>query len=503
MPLAICCKKMDELNKPFNGTWAKLPDVYALSAWRVMNRLTLNTAVQILTRGIEYASGILVNAWLARQWGSSAFGEIGFFSGLAGMCIFLFDLGIGQLLVRTIARDRASLKQQLGNALVAILPLSLLASLLLVGLGLMLSPRDSLGVLLLVSLQMFLITVALILRAGFYAFERMERESLAIFSERLLWIFIGLWLSWQKPSLIFMFAGLCLCKLLNVLVSTWLLRDLLVRSGPVHLNWKTQLALVKEALPFGLNACFSTVYVSVDILMLSRLAGNDATGYYRAASMLIVPLVIISVAFCNAIFPHISRIDRDSIGEYLRNSARLLVMAAMPVATFVLLFAEPIIRLFYGKNFLPAVVLLQILVLVIPLRFINHTMGTFLTACDHQNYRTSVTAGAAVFNVIANILIIGPLLAVGACITTILTDLLLLVFYSRKLWGYSRGVGLDAALMLRSLLLSVAILLPLAHFKVPLLVAGGILGLLYPLLLYGTGIISSNEMHLLRRQNVL
>lgn len=468
-----------------------------------MNRLTLNTAVQILTRGIEYASGILVNAWLARQWGSSSFGEIGFFSGLAGMCMFLFDLGIGQLLIRTIARERESLKQHLGNALVAILPLSLMASLLLVGSGMMLSSRDSLGVLLLVSLQMFLTTVAVMLRAAFYAFERMERESLAIFLERLTWIFIGLWLSWQKPSLVLMFGGLCLCKFLNILVSTWLSRDLLARSGPVRLNWKVQLALIKEALPFGLNLCFSTIYVSVDVLMLSRLAGNEATGYYRAASMLIVPLVIISVAFCNAIFPQISRIERERIGDYLQKSARLLVMAAMPVATFVLLFAEPIIRMFYGKNFLPAVVLLQLLVLVIPLRFINHTLATFLTACDHQNYRTSVTAGAAVFNVIANLLIIGPLLAVGACITTILTDLLILILYARKLWSYSRGVGLDMALMLRSLLVSGLILLPMAHFKIPVIVAGGVLTLLYPSLLYGTGILSANEMRLLRRQNSL
>lgn len=471
----------------------------------MINRITLNTVFQIATRLLELASGLVVNAWLARQWGSQAFGQIGHVSSLAGLCGFLFDLGLSNLLVRSVSRDKEKARHFLMNGLMAILPLSLVGMGVIVAAGIWTTSRAMLPVLVLVGLQMVLTATAGLFRGTFYAYERMEFESIPVILDRLMWIGGGLWLSFQPASLVGLFGWVVCCKALNTLVSAFLFfRHVWPHTEPARLSLGTQWRLLRESVPFGLNLAFSTIYVSLDILLVAHWAGDEQAGYYRAASMLLVPLTLIAAALNNSLFPRLSaaaKHDPRSAGEFSVASVQLVLALAMPVGLFVALFAEPMVRLLFGPDYMPAAQMLQLLSLVVPLRYLNNTLAASLTAHNRQTQRTICAGVAAGFNVVANVLVIHRYHALGACLTTLATDLLIVVLLALCLNAHLGRRSFELARGLGSLAAAAAILVPLALLKVPLLFAGLTLAVAYPLLLYRARLLSTFELGLLLRRS--
>ncbi len=471
----------------------------------MLNRITINTAFQIATRILELVSGLVVNAWLARQWGSQAFGQVGHVSSLAGLCSFLFDLGLSNLLVRSVSRDKEKARHYLLNGLMAILPLSLVGSLVIVAAGMWTTTAAYLPVLVLVSLQMVLSATAGLFRGTFYAYERMEFESIPVILDRLAWIGGGLWLSFLPPTLVGLFAWVVCCKSLNTLVSAYLFfRHIWPLAEPARLSLKAQLGLLRQSVPFGLNLAFSTVYVSLDILLVAHWAGDDQAGYYRAASMLLVPLTLVAAALNNSLFPrvsHAAKHDPQSAGAFSMATIQLVLALAMPVGLFVALFAEPLVLLLFGSEYRPAAQMLQILSLVVPLRYLNNSLAASLTAHNQQARRTVCAGIAAAFNVVANVIVIQRYQAFGACLTTLATDLLIVVLLAYCLNAHLGRQSFQLLRGLGSLAVAAAILVPLALLKAPLLVTGLTLAVCYPLLLYRARLLSSFELGLLLRRS--
>ncbi|MBM3268858.1 MAG: flippase [Candidatus Sericytochromatia bacterium] len=469
------------------------------------NRLTLNTALQMFSRLLELACGIVVNAALARHWGSTVFGQTGLVTGIAGLCSFLFDLGLGTLLVREISRDRRRARHFVVNGLVALVPLSILGTGCVVGIGLIAGSAALLPALLLAGLLMALSAATQVVRASFYAFERMEFESLAVAVDRLAYLAAGLWLAWQPPSIPALFALLAACKALNLAIcSVAYRRAIAPQADPPAPALGTQAGLLRQGLPFGFNLVFSTIYVSADIVLLSALVGGANAGHYRAASMLVVPLTLLAVSLNTAIFPRMSASalhGRGGVAGYASFAVRIVTAAGIPLAVFVGLFAPQIVAVLYGPGYGPAVLMLQVLALVIPVRFLNHSLATALTACDRQLWRTVCAGIAALVNVALTVMLISRWQGLGACIATVLTDLymvaLLWLCLRRELGPESRFAPPAA---LQSLFISGLILVPLVALEVPLLPAAAVMALMYPLLLVRAGILSEGEIRLLAKR---
>ncbi|MBO9542638.1 flippase [bacterium] len=467
-----------------------------------MNRVSLNTALQVLTRGIELSSGLFVNACLARQWGSQAFGQIGFIAGLASVCAFLFHFGLGNLLTRTIARDPKQARHYLVNALIALLPLALLGSAVLLGLGVASRASVYSALLALSCAQMVLAAVSQLIRATFYAFERMEFDGAAVFGERACILIGGLYLAFLPPNLWAYFACLVFSKAVNVLVSAVLfVRHILPLTERAVPRLSLQKGLLKQAFPFGLDVAFTVLYTSLDVILIASWGGEEAAGQYRAVGMLVLPLTMIALALINSLFPRMSALglsDPEAFGACSRSAARLLMLAAMPIALFTFLYAPSIVATLFGPAYAPAAPLLRVLSLVIPLRFINELLATSLTACDRQRRRTLCVGIVAAFSTLAYLVLIARYHAQGAAITALCAELVMLALLARgmrPLWGAAIPGGEAAA---RGLVLAGAILLPLAWLGVPLWAAAVALGVIYPLLLVRGRVLTEGELQLLR-----
>ena len=108
-------------------------------------------------------------------------------------------------------------------------------------------------------------------------------------------------------------------------------------------------------------------------------------------------------------------------------SLKVLLAAALPISVGTMLLAEPIVRLVAGDAYVPhSVVALQILIWFLPFSFVNSLLQYVLIAVDQQRFITRSFVLAAVFNVSGNLLLIPHLAYVGAALTTIGSELVLL-----------------------------------------------------------------------------
>jgi O-antigen/teichoic acid export membrane protein len=445
-----------------------------------LSRVPFNTLLQLFSRGLELVSGLLVNAWLARHWGSTAFGQVGFYTSLATVAACLFDLGLGTLLIRSIAREPARVRPYVASALRALPALALLGTAVVVAVGQANMGAAATPVLLLVALQLVLTAAMQVLRAAFYAYERMEYESGTIALERTIWIAAGLWLALAAPDPVALFAAMAGAKAAGVALGAWLfqrhVRPERPDERPVALR-----ALLAEAWPFGFNLGLTTLAASADVVLLSFVAPEAEVGLYRAAGLVIMPLTLGAIAVNNALFPRMCA-HREGLEAAGHQAARLALVAALPLAAFVACYAPALTQLVFGAKYAAAAPLLAILAAVVPLRFLHNTLGTTLSAGDRQPARMRCAAVAAAVSVALNLVFLPVLGATGACLTAIASDMAMVWALHRTL---AARAGL-AGLLLAGGGLSAALVAPLAYFAVPWWAAAALVAIAYPPLLWLT-----------------
>ena len=67
-----------------------------------------------------------------------------------------------------------------------------------------------------------------------------------------------------------------------------------------------------ESIPFGLTNFFYTIYFSIDIVMLSYISGDYATGLYKSAYNIITVFTTFFVVYQAVIFPVMSKFFKES-----------------------------------------------------------------------------------------------------------------------------------------------------------------------------------------------
>ncbi len=141
----------------------------------------------------------------------------------------------------------------------------------------------------------------------------------------------------------------------------------------------------KELFSFGGHFMGSSVlnYIdsNVDYLVVGRMIGASALGYYTLAYNLITfPLYKISTIITRVTFPAFSRIQNDN--PTLRTGylkvVRYISMITFPMLAGMFVVAPEFILVVYGSKWTPMILTLQILCLAGALKSVGTTVGTIL-----------------------------------------------------------------------------------------------------------------------------
>ena len=392
-------------------------------------RVAKNTIAQFAARGLEGATNFAVTILLARLLGVGSLGTFAFLTAYASLFIFLGTFGLNLLMAREVARRRDEARRYLGNALGMALALALVAFALQVCIIRLISPDPVVRAGVYIAWGFTVLHSWELLFVGtFYALERMELETIGIFIEKGVLLAAVFALVFTGGGVLAVLGAFAAAKGLIVLVYLALSRRLIGFPRPTAdlALWRR---LAAQAWPFSLNLLLSAVYVRINIPLLAVLASEQAAGYFRAGSVVALSLPILAAGLNNALLPLMARAHpsrRESFQFGLERSFRALALMGLPMAAGLAVLARPLVRLFYGADFDPAVIVFQLLAVTVALKFANNTIGMGLTAADRQPHRTLAVAIGAGLGVALNLALIPTLRHVGAGIAAVAADVTIL-----------------------------------------------------------------------------
>jgi O-antigen/teichoic acid export membrane protein len=200
--------------------------------------------------------------------------------------------------------------------------------------------------------------------------------------------------------------------------------------------------LLKAALPFGVLAVFSVVYVRQGTVMLQYLCGASVVGLYQAAGKIIEAVTMIPGAIAVALYPVFSAYA-SCRG---RDTSNMLVMACVKYLSFIgipftisIVWASPaIITLLYPTHtFAGAVPILQVLMFMAAAVFISTITSTFINAMNAAHVNALIAACMVGINLCLNVVLIPRYGPIGAAIAAVITEfsgIAMNTVYIRRCW---------------------------------------------------------------------
>jgi O-antigen/teichoic acid export membrane protein len=408
-----------------------------------VSRVARNSLAPILlnlfNRGIDFAFA----AVMLRMLGPAD-------SGLYQYAVVVFvwfdiftNFGLNTFLTREVSRDRTragyyffvTSAMRLGLIIIGIIPLVLFLG---ARQALVSPPLDSQALLALGLLYIGLLPNSLStgMTALFYAFEKAEYPSAVATIATINKAVCGLLVLVLGFGIMGLAAVSIFTNIITFIALLYGGRQLIVSSTSeaqpaAYRNFSLMRKMAGESWPLMLNHFLATIFFQVDIILIEAFHGSTMVGQYGVAYKWLTALNVIPSFFTMAMLPGMSRLaqqDKAALKRTYMLAVKLLFMTALPLAVIFTFLAYVLTTLLGGAEYLPdGAIATQLMIWSIPIGWINSLTQYVLIALDIQRRITRAFIIAVTFNIVTNLLLIPTFGYRAAALTTIASELMLLV----------------------------------------------------------------------------
>ena len=219
---------------------------------------------------------------------------------------------------------------------------------------------------------------------------------------------------------------------------------------------------------FFANNMAITVYVNADMAMLGLFCGDYYTGIYGSSMRIYQCMKTLMTAIYTVTIPrlsmHAAKGERVQFRRLLTDVCASILLLIVPVIVGLILYADDIMELVFGASYLPGALSLQLLAAALLFAVGNGIAVNCINApLGEERISMFATICAAVSNVALNLFMIPLFKEIGAAVTTIAAEALVLVICLVRFPGWS-GL-LDLRVLGRNTLHTVAGALVLAAVR--------------------------------------
>lgn len=360
--------------------------------------------------------------------------QYGFYFALFNFSLILnilLDLGITNYNSRNIAQHNHLLNKHFSN----IINLRILLGLIYFAISMFMAwlwnyNWDQLKLLLILVFNQFLASFIMYLRSNLAGLHLFKTDSIISVLDRALMILICSVLLWghitQTPFQIKWFAmAQTAAYAITALVAFILV---LYRSGKISLRFDGffSMAILKKSYPYALLTLLMAFYNRIDSVMLERLLpdGSKHAGIYAQAFRILDAAAMFSLLFAGLLLPIFSKMikQKEAVGQLVKLSLVLIVTPAIIVSATSIFYNNQIMELLYHCHVESSALIFAVLMLgYIPIS-ITYIFGTLLTANGSLRALNIMAFSGMVFNVILNLILIPKYQAMGAAVTSLLTQ---------------------------------------------------------------------------------
>ena len=286
---------------------------------------------------------------------------------------------------------------------------------------------------------------------------------------------------------------------LGVLIGLFLLKRLIPLRSLFSLSLLSSTAR-KRALKYAITVALVLVldflaYQRAEVFFIELFATVEEVGFYNLAFRLAMMIMgIVPSAFAIVLIPVISeqfgKGDSEKIQKIFATAIRYMMIIALPLAVGCIVLAEPVITLLYGSEFIPAVILLRILIIPLAIFYCGNVANAVIYGINSPGYVLKVNTVMAIINISLNALLIWQYDVLGAAIAKaipiILGTTLCTSFACRKI-GVAWPVGDALKIVMAALIMGIAVYILQSQLGI---ILGIVLGVLLGVIIYFIAILS-------------
>ncbi len=459
-----------------------------------MSSIKRNIVLNFINVATSLIFPIITFPYAARILTPEGIGIINFYQSIIGYIVLFVNLGIPLYGVREIAKYRDDIKYR-NKTTVELFLLNIILSLfgyIAIYIFSIYIIHDNINIFYVLSLTIFFTAIGV---QWFYqAVEDFKYITIRAVLIRVLSI-IGLYVFVHDKSDLLNYAYIIVFATVgNNVINFIHLRKYIAAYFP---RWK-DINIAKHIKPtlyiFALNL-ITSLYTSLNAIMLGFMGNNEMVGYYSAGNKMSHIVLTAVASMSTVMLPKLSNLyGQGNVTEFNRLAQKCyntIWAFSFPCIIGILVLAEPITLIFCGADFAPAISVLRWTSPIVCLIALSNLIGIqILYPQGKEKIVIISTMGGALINILFNIALIPVFQEDGAAISTCISELIVLLiqiyvgrkhlplkYYQRNLFTY-----MTASAILALILFAENVFLTNDYQK---LVAGIILGCLsYFLILY-------------------
>ncbi|MBO4403876.1 MAG: flippase [Treponema sp.] len=381
---------------------------------------------------MDFVFPVITFPYASRILAPDGIGQVNFSNSITFYFAMLAGLGVGTYATREAARikeDRNALNKFSKEILVLNL-ISTCVSYFLFALSLVVVPKFKAYRVLMILSSSTIIFRALSFSWLYNAFEEFKLITLRTSVFQLLSLgFLFVFVRTPDDLIPYMIFGLIApvgCNAFNLIYA----------RKYVRLNYKGRLELKKHLKPvfiFFAMAFVTSIYETLDSSMLGFLSNDAEVGYYSAAIKINRMVLMLITSLAGVLLPRLSYYSEKNDGEKFYNlvkkSLSMNFLIALPCAAGIFFLSEPLMLLFCGEKYLPAVPAMRVMSFIIIIISAHTILGAQVLPAVKKEKTVFIShALGAVINIVCNSFLILRLGCLGAGIASVLAEFFILVF---------------------------------------------------------------------------
>jgi len=324
-----------------------------------------NTGWIFLGKIFSLIVSFFVMAYVARYLGPSNYGLLSYAVSFVGLFSFIANLGIDQIVYREIIRYPEKRNEYLGTSFFLKIMGGILAFLSVLITVLILQQENTTNILILLIAFAFIFQSFYVINGFFGAQLLSKYPTIASICVIFILSVIKIILVLSGKGIIY-FSAVYLLESILYALSFLLIYKIFKQS---ILSWRFNKNMAKQILrdswPLLFVSVFALIYSRFDQIMVKHMINQTAVGFYDVAVRVAEVWYFIPGLITASLVPAIvnaKKINEIVYKKRLKDLLLLIFIISVAISLPIFLLAKPIISIFFGSAYLPAISVLQIYV---------------------------------------------------------------------------------------------------------------------------------------------
>ena len=384
-----------------------------------------NAAWIIACKLIQAILGLMISMFTARYLGPEKFGVVNYAQSLVTFITPVAQLG----LTSTMVHELVNHPEQEGEIVATAIGMSAFSSLLCMA-GLMgyvrLSSPDEPETMLICGLYSLVLLMQSLELIQYWFQEKLLSKYSAILTlaaYSIMSAYQMYLLVTQKPV-----AWFALSKVLEYGIIAVGLLLFYRRLSDGKLRWNEQIArrMIAQSWHYMVSFLMVMTFAQADRIMIKRMIGNTAMGYYSAAVVCANMTDFVFLAIIESLRPVIledKRMNQQAYEECMSLLYCIVIYLSLLQSVFITLLARPIVNILYGQEYTNAVQALKIIVWYTAFSYIGTARNVWILGERKEKTLLLINFCGAVTNVGLNLLLIPRWGIEGAAFASLVTQM--------------------------------------------------------------------------------